>query len=184
MGAKAKAELWVLPLTPERQGAPLKPFPFAQVTFSEGTAQFSPDGRWIAYISDESQRGEVYVARFPGGAGKRQISIAGGDLPRWRRDGKEIFYIGPDEMLMSAAVTVKGDALEVGEVKPPFGPVATLGANFVYDVSDDGQRFLILPPPQGSTEGVTVSRTGSKSCSGAWRRESDSNDPLAGASPN
>ncbi len=156
MGAKAKAELWVLPLTPERQGAPLKPFPFAQVTFSEGTAQFSPDGRWIAYISDESQRGEVYVARFPGGAGKRQISIAGGDLPRWRRDGKEIFYIGPDEMLMSAAVTVKGDALEVGEVKPLFGPVATLGANFVYDVSDDGQRFLILPPPQGSTEGVTV----------------------------
>jgi eukaryotic-like serine/threonine-protein kinase len=148
--------IWVLPLTPERPGAPLKPFPFVQAPFNEISAQFSPDGRWIAYASDESQRSEVYVARFSGAGGKRQISIAGGLSPRWRQDGKEIFYMAPDRKIMSAAVTIKNDTLEVGEVKPLFGPVAIPGGNYVYDASADGQRFLIVPPPQASTQGVTV----------------------------
>ena len=75
--------------------------------------------------------------------------------PRWRRDGKEIFYVGLDGRVMSAAVTIQGDALEVGEVRPLFGSV-TAGFTYHYDVSADGQRFLILPPPPVSTEGVTV----------------------------
>jgi eukaryotic-like serine/threonine-protein kinase len=155
-GAGTGNDVWVLPLTPERPGAPLKPFPFAQAPFNEGTAQFSPDGRWVAYVSDESQRAEVYVARFPGAGGKRQISVAGGITPRWRRDGKEIFYLGPDAKVMSAAVTVKGDALEAGEVRPLFGRVALATTAYHYDVSADGQRFLIVPPPQASPGGVTV----------------------------
>ena len=149
--------VWVLPLTPERPGAPLKPLPFAPAPFDEHSAQFSPDGRWIAYVSNESQRLQVYVARFPGAGDKRQISLEGGLSPRWRRDGKEIFYEAPDRKLMSAAVNVKGDALEVAQVRPLFGPVNGNEIFYYdYDVSADGQRFLILPPPQTSGEGVTV----------------------------
>jgi len=107
-------------------------------------------------VSDESQRFEVYVARFPGAGGKRRISVAGGIMPRWRRDGTEIFYVGLDARVMAAAMTVKGDALDVGEVRPLFGPLELLTiANYRYDASADGQRFLIIPP-QGSAEGVTV----------------------------
>ena len=157
IGAGSDNAVWVLPLTPERPGAPLKPTPFAPAPFTEHSAQFSPDGRWIAYVANESQRPQVYVARFPGAGDKRQISIEGGRSPRWRRDGKEIFYVALDRKLMSAAVTVKGDALEVAQVRPLFGPINfTDYFYYNYDVSADGQRFLILPPPQTSTEGVTV----------------------------
>src|SRR3989449_11056669 len=94
---KTGNDLWVLPLFGDR-----KPFPFLQTQFGEYPARFSPDGRWIAYVSNESGRNEVYVAPFqgPGGSstadgpgtpgGKWQVSAAGGDWPRWRRDGKEI----------------------------------------------------------------------------------------------
>ncbi len=157
IGAGAGGGVWVLPLTPERQGAPLKPFPFAPSAFTMGNAHFSPDGQWIAYASDESSRSEVYVARFPGAGGKRQISAAGGLTPRWRRDGREIFYMTQDGTIMSAAVTIKADAVEVGEVRPLFGPVTTFGLSYRYDVSADGQRFLIaLPEKQASTAVVTV----------------------------
>jgi len=155
-GAVTGSDVWVLPLTPERPGAPLKPFPFAQSSFNEISAQFSPDGKWVAYVSNESQRAEVYMKRFPGANGKRQISVGGGVTPRWRRDGKEIFYVGPDSRLMSAALIVKGDAIEVGELRPLFGPVASANLNYRYDVSADGRRFLIMPPTQASAEGVTV----------------------------
>jgi eukaryotic-like serine/threonine-protein kinase len=135
--------VWVLPLTPERPGGPLKPFPFAPSSSSVRIAQFSPDGQWIAYQSDESKRYEIYVARFPGAGSKRQISVTGGISPRWRRDGKEIFYMKPDSTIMAAAVTSKADALEVGEVRPLFGPVAVYLSAYRYDVSADGQRFLV-----------------------------------------
>jgi Tol biopolymer transport system component len=151
----SRSEVWVLPLTPERPGAPLKAYPFAQSPFNESDGQFSPDGRWIAYNSDESQRVEVYVARFPGAGSKRQISVAGGSSPRWRRDGKEIFYDAPDGKVMSAAVAVKGDALQVGEVRPLFSPPANISID-TFEVSADGQRFLILAEQQTINEGVTV----------------------------
>lgn len=150
----------VLPLTPDRPGAPLKPFRFTQSPYNEISAQFSPDGRWIAYVSSESGRPQVYVARFPGAGGKRQISVASGGIPRWRGNGKEIFYVGPEGKLMSAAVIIKGDSLEVGEVRPLFGPVASPSSysytSYSYDVSADGQRFLVALQPGSSTEGVTV----------------------------
>jgi Tol biopolymer transport system component len=154
-GSGTMRDIWVLPLTPERPGAALKPVPFVQTPFDELNGQFSPDGRWVAYQSNESQRNEIYIAPFPGPGGKRQVSVAGGATPRWRKDGKEIFYVAPDLRLMAAEVTAKGNTLEIGEVRPLFGPLS-VGLGFHYDVSADGQRFLTVPPQQESAEPVTL----------------------------
>jgi Tol biopolymer transport system component len=89
---KTNADLWVLPLTADGQPS-AAPAPFANTKFNEQQGQFSPDGHWIAYASDESGRHEVYVRPFPSGPGKWQISISGGELPRWRRDGKELYFM-------------------------------------------------------------------------------------------
>ena len=85
-----------------------KPFPFVNTSFDEALGQFSPDGRWVAYHSNESGRHEVYVQPFPGPGGKWQISTSGGIEPRWRRDGKELFYIAPDGKLMAAPIQSAG----------------------------------------------------------------------------
>jgi Tol biopolymer transport system component len=135
--------LWVLPL----MGA-AKPFPFLQTPSREFFGQFSPDGRWVVYVSTESQGNEIYVAPFPGAAGKRQISTAGGLFARWRQDGKEIFYIGLDRRLMAAEVTVLAGTFEVGQVRPLFGAVNMTQGVSVYDVSADGQRFLLRTFPE------------------------------------
>jgi Tol biopolymer transport system component len=149
-------DIWALPLTPDKPGAPLKPFPFVQTAFNEYNAQFSPDGRWVTYQCNETGRTEVYFTPFPGPGGKRQVSLAGGALARWRRDGKEIFFIAPDQKLMAAEVSAKGVALEIGDVHPLFGPLTT-GWGFSYDVSLDGQKFLaVVPPEQSGAEQLTV----------------------------
>ncbi len=134
---KTRTDLWVLPLSGDQ-----KPFPFLPTEFIETNGQFSPDGRWIAYESDESRRREIYVAPFPGPGGKRQISTAGGSYPRWRGDGKEIFYLALDNKLMAAEVNGQGATLEVGAVRPLF-EARPAGAGNVYDVTADGQRFLV-----------------------------------------
>ncbi len=145
-------DLLTLPLA----GDP-KPVPFVRTAFNEQNGHFSPDGRWVAYQSNDSGNNEIYAAPFPGPGGKRQISTGGGTFPRWRRDGKEIFYIGSDQRLTAAEVAIKGDTLEVQAVRPLFGPVYTAGASYVYDVSADGQRILMaVPPAQGSSEPVTL----------------------------
>jgi len=109
-------------------------------------AQFSPDGKWVAYDSNESGRWEVFVTSFPDAKGKWQISTGGGRQPRWRGDGKELFYLAPDAKVMAVPVT-SGVNFQAG------APVALFQANprellatseiAVYDVSKDGQRFLI-----------------------------------------
>jgi serine/threonine protein kinase/Tol biopolymer transport system component len=131
------ADLWVLPLDGDR-----KPLPFLQTPFWDGPARFSPNGRWIAYGSNESGRNEVYVAPFPRREGKWQISTAGGYLPRWRRDGKELFWLAPDGKLMAATVHGEGSAFAVDEVRPLFD-TRLGGLRYAYDVSPDGQRFLV-----------------------------------------
>lgn len=145
--SKTVRDIWVLPLTPEQTGGPLKPHLVLQTPFEELDGQFSPDGKWMAYRSDDSQRPEIYVTPFPplpsGPGGKRQISTEGGAFPRWRADGKEIFYLSFDGRLMAAEVTVKGATMEVGEVRSLFGPINTTGGSPYYDVSPDGQRFLM-----------------------------------------
>ena len=99
---KTGNDLWVLPLSGDR-----KPVPFAQSPFTESFGQISPDGRWMAYESTETGRGEVYVRSFPSGPAKWQISTSGGNWPRWRHDGKELFYMSLDARRTLLAVDVK-----------------------------------------------------------------------------
>jgi hypothetical protein len=122
----------------------LEPFPFLQTEFNESQAQFSPDGKWIAYTSDESGAPEVYVQTFPVPGGKRRISTSGGSQPRWRQDGKELFYIAGDRKLMAVDVKL-GAMLEAGVPKTLFAArILTLTAyRNHYAVTADGQRFLI-----------------------------------------
>jgi serine/threonine protein kinase/Tol biopolymer transport system component len=152
-GVTTGYDLFVLPLTGDH-----KPFAFLNTKFNEHYGQFSPDGRWVAYVSDESGRNEVYVAPFPGAGGKWQISTTGGLLPRWRHDGTEIFYLDPyDNKLMAAAVNGKGGSFDVGTVKPLFETYLVAGSRYAYDVSADGQRFLINTILEQTTSGpITV----------------------------
>jgi Tol biopolymer transport system component len=137
--------IWILPTSGDR-----KPSVFVRGNASTaifGDSRFSPDGKWIAYASEESGRGEVYVASFPGRETTLQVSSAGGRWPIWRRDGKELFYVTPDGTLMSVAVT-GSPRLAFGVPKPllhlPSG--SAIGIATPYDVAPDGERFLIRVP--------------------------------------
>ncbi len=135
---KTGRDLWALPLFGDR-----KPFPFLQSEFNEREfARFSPDGKWVAYVSDESGGEQVYVAPFPGPGGKWQVSTAGGAYPAWRGDGKEIFFLSSDDKLMAADVSARGSDFQVGAVRALFQARALRAGN-VYDASRDGQRFLL-----------------------------------------
>jgi serine/threonine protein kinase/dipeptidyl aminopeptidase/acylaminoacyl peptidase len=150
-GAPTGLRMFMLPLFGDR-----RPIPFQHTQFNETSGRFSPDGRWVAYQSNESGRLEIYVAPFPGPGGKWQISTAGGQYPQWRRDGNEIFYLAPGNALMVAEVNGKGSSVEVGAVKPLFQTRAT-GRNERYAVSADGQRFLVnTAPEQSASAPITV----------------------------
>ena len=131
-----KCDLWVLPMTGER-----KPYPLLKTQYDESFGRFSPDGKWIAYQSDESGRMEIYVNSFPKLGGKLQVSTAGGSELRWPDDGKEIFYLAPDNRLMAAEVKPNGDALEVGQIHSLF-QIRPGNPSRPYDTVD-GQKFLV-----------------------------------------
>jgi DNA-binding winged helix-turn-helix (wHTH) protein/Tol biopolymer transport system component len=132
-------DIFVLPMQGER-----KPIAYLQTPAIENGGAFSPDGKWIAYNSDESGRVEVYVERFPTHGGKRQISLAGGAGPRWRADGKELYFRALDGALMSVSVTDGGAALATDAPTTLFAFRAG-GAAIVpsYSPARDGQRFLL-----------------------------------------
>jgi Tol biopolymer transport system component len=109
----------------------------------EPMARFSPDGRYVAYQSDETGRFEIYVAAFPGPGGRWQISQNGGVEPRWSRDGTELFYLGPDNRLMAARVKTDGTTFDVGNIQPLF-QMRSMGFTYRYDVANDGKRFLVV----------------------------------------
>jgi serine/threonine protein kinase len=147
-GSTTGNDIWLLPMEGDH-----KPVPYLQTPFNEGDAQLSPDGRWMAYASNESGQPQVYVQAIPASGAKWQISPAGGVQPRWRRDGKELFYISTDQKLM--AVPVKsGDGFEAGASQPLFelDPIfpAMMG-RFAYQPAADGLRFLVLELVGGST---------------------------------
>ncbi|HEY3123954.1 MAG TPA: hypothetical protein VGK70_07790, partial [Thermoanaerobaculia bacterium] len=138
---KTKADLWALPMSGER-----KPTPFLQTEFNETNALFSPDGRWVAYNSDESGTPETYVRPFPPAGGKWQISTQGGVQPAWRSDGKELYYLALDGKIM--AVEIKpGDVFAAGLPVPLFEsglrPEGLTESRSSFVVTPDGQRFLV-----------------------------------------
>jgi Tol biopolymer transport system component len=120
-----------------------------------GNAKLSPDGRWLAYQSGESGVVQVYVVAFAGGNGKWQVSSNGGTLPRWSRDGKELYYLDPTFSLFAVPVKVAGSALQLGTPQ-------TLLSNWtvpsvpLYDISPDGKKILLDQVPQQVSQSVTV----------------------------
>ncbi len=145
---KTKADLWILPLDGEK-----KPFVFLQTDFDEGPGLFSPDSRWMAYISNESGSYEVYIRPFIGTDGKVavnqtrkwQVSVNGIAISswlRWSRDGKQLYYVSSDNKMMTADVRAIGDALEIGTLTPLFD-MPSQGLSFFADVSADGTKFLL-----------------------------------------
>ena len=146
--------IWVLPLSGDR-----KPYAFLHSQSAEISGRsimlpmwgkLSPDGRWLAYQSNETGSFEIYVQAFPGREGKWRVSVKGGTHPIWSRDGKELFYIAADNKLM--AVDVKSGArFEHGVPKPLFE------ARTGFDVSPDGKRFLLVVPlEQAANPPMTV----------------------------
>jgi Tol biopolymer transport system component len=134
-------DLHVLPLSGDR-----KPIPVLNSAFNETHAQFSPDGRWIAYSSDETGRSEVYVQSFPPTGGKWQISTSGGDQAQWRRDGRELFYITPDRKLVAVPISPgntfdPGLAVTLFQTRVPAMTLTDDRNNYVP--SADGKRFLM-----------------------------------------
>jgi serine/threonine protein kinase len=136
---KTKRDIWILPADRSQ-----KPFPFLQTEANEAGAQLSPDGRWIAYASDESGSYEVYVRSFPDARARWQISTKGGVGPHWRRDGKELFYYSADGKVMSAEVG-GGTSFAAGAPVALFEFRSGNGVPFIapFTVAADGQRFLL-----------------------------------------
>jgi hypothetical protein len=139
-GGRTKSDVWVLPVRGSEAGTP---FPVVQTEANETAGALSPDGRWLAYASDASGRYEIYVQGFPEGGGKRQVSTGGGNHPRWRRDGLELFYYAGDGKLMATSVR-SGESFDVGAAVSLFEFHAGTTEEYLpYAVTADGQRFLI-----------------------------------------
>jgi Tol biopolymer transport system component len=134
-----RGDIWKLALAGER-----KPEPYLQTKYSEGGAVFSPDGRWVAYGSDESGRPEVYVQGFPERQGKWLISGDVGGSPAWRGDGRELYWVGRGRMLMAASIDGQATTVRPGKPEPLF---QLPGGTFAqYAPARDGQRFLVTEP--------------------------------------
>ena len=146
-----------IPVEPEA-----KPFVVSQTAATEDQGQFSPDGKWVAYTSNESGRSEVYVIPFPPSpnGGKWLVSEGGGVQPRWRRNGEELFYISPDWKMMAVEVKTK-PVLQVGTPRPLFqtdmvdtgirtGPMS-------WDLASDGNRFLVISETSSDAFSLNVS---------------------------
>jgi Tol biopolymer transport system component len=135
-GENGKSNVWVLPLSGER-----KPIPIPSA-FNTRQGRLSPDGRWLAYVSDESGTDEVYVQSFPGRENRWQVSNHGGTDPKWRRDGRELFYRSMQKTQM--AVTVAAGS----ELQLSIPAILFSAPDGAYDVTPDGQRFLVLSRPE------------------------------------
>jgi Tol biopolymer transport system component len=144
-------DLWAQPV-----GGDQPPLRLTQDTFVEVNPAFSPDGRWIAYESNEGgSQNEVYIQSFPVPGARQQISTSGGVVPRWRNDGKELFYVAPNRMLMTVSLQPAGSSLRASVPAPLFQIRFNEAGEGNYAVSRDG-RFLVAATGQPSAAPITV----------------------------
>jgi hypothetical protein len=148
--ASVNADIWMLPI-----GTGEKPSPFLATPFSESEPAFSPDGRWVAYMSNASGRNEVYVRAFAGETTQVPVSLEGGRAPRWRGDGREIFFVATDRSMMAARVDTTA-GIRIADPVRLFGNDLVSTDGHPYVVTKDGQRFL-FGVRQGSEAGAGVS---------------------------
>jgi Tol biopolymer transport system component len=160
---KTNGDLWLLPLSGDR-----KPIPFLRTEFNESQGQFSPDVRWIVYRSDKSGRPEIYVRPFSENASggiEWPISNGGGTEPRWRRDGKELFYFTGEGTLVAVEVNTSGGVFTAGIPKPLFDtriiagdtPHLFTSSGYDWDVAENGKRFLVnTATPESGSVPITV----------------------------
>ena len=153
---KTSADLWMLSLSGDRKSSPLLHAPFV-----ESHGQISPDGKWLAYFSNETGRTEVYVQSFPAEKGGRwQVSTNGGFTPKWSKDGKELFYLSPDNQIMSSQVRLV-PTFEANAAKPLFAihpfavPRIAGGYMDTFAPAPDGQHFAVHAPLYSSRD-ITV----------------------------
>lgn len=147
LNAKTNVDLYLLSLSGERKSTA-----WLQTNFIEAQARFSPNGRWIAYVSNETGQFEVYVESFPATGAKLPMSIGGGSQPQWRADGRELYYYTPDRKLMAVEVNGDGSTFKIGQARPLFEiRVAAVDQSFpgngYYTVTHDGKRFLVSSLP-------------------------------------
>jgi len=149
-------DIWALPMLPDNSGDQ-KPFPVVATNFSDVTPSFSPDGKWLAYANNETGRQEVYIQPFPSGAGRWQVSTAGGSRPNWRKDGKELFFFSTDQQIMAVDVNQKGASLQLGAPHALFKATTVTSGSGPYTVSADGKKFVMNTVlPQSITEPLTL----------------------------
>jgi len=144
-------DIWLLPMTGARQPAPL-----LQSLFAERHAQFSPDGRWLAFTSNETGRDDVYVQSFPDATTRRIVSSRGGAYPRWGSGGRELLYRAPDGRLTTVPIRLVGYSVELGAPSVVMRLVDGAGVHpYPYDVAADG-RILALTPASGRVQDLTL----------------------------
>jgi eukaryotic-like serine/threonine-protein kinase len=148
--AQSRQDLWLLPVEGDR-----KPVPFLATPFAERNARFSPDGRWVAYASDVSGAPEIYVRPFRESGGTWRVSNRGGQTPSWRGDGREIYYLAPDDTLMAAPVT-NTSPFETGPSAPLFKIAVSESPDAQYDVFPDGKRFVVNQRISARDEPINV----------------------------
>ena len=150
-----RADIWY---ATRREDGVFEQKEFLSTPAAEAIPTPSPDGRYLAYVSDESGRNEVYIRQFPDGSGKRQVSLNGGKQPTWRRDGRELFYV-ERASLMAVEVSTEG-GLMLGRPRKLFDSedLRSFSRHAEYDVSPDGERFLTTAPDDDGAENRSVIR--------------------------
>jgi len=138
-GGESSWDIWILPLSGDSEA-----YPFIKTDFDEAFGMFSPDGRWLAYMSSESGKPEVYVTSFPEPGRKWQVSTDGGHSPRWREDGTEIVYHAIDGTLTAVSVEARGGGLLIGEATELFNTRLQPAGSHFWAMSPDGERILAL----------------------------------------
>ena len=152
---KTLRDIWVLSFNPEKPGGGGTPLPYLLTESDELYGRISPDGRWLAYTSNESKRNEIYVQSFPTPGGKLPVSRNGGERSVWSRDGKELYFVSPDGKMMAAEVK-SGAKFEAGVPKPLFNVRLSRGIDAWFDVTKDGRFLIPVQVEQTFNASITV----------------------------